>query len=89
MTPKNLLDMTDLIRGYEKSQVGCALASLSIADHLAEGPASLARLVENTGAHPDALKRLIRGAASIGLVRCEFRFNPAGVSDLKPAAIPK
>ena len=71
MTPENLLKMMDLIRGYEKSQVVCALASLSIADILAEGPAPLARLIEKTGAHPDALKRLIRGAASIGLVRVE------------------
>jgi hypothetical protein len=61
----------DLLRGYQKTQIGCAVASLSIADHLAARPLSLEALVEKTGANPDGLRRLLRGAASLGLVRAE------------------
>ena len=65
------LAMMDLLAGYQKTQIGCAVASLSIADHLAARPLSLKALVEKTGANPDGLRRLLRGAASLGLVRAE------------------
>ena len=42
------LAMIDLLRGYQKTQIGCAVASLSIADHLAARPLSLEALVEKT-----------------------------------------
>ncbi len=71
MDNKLWLAMADLLRGYQKTQIGCAVASLSIADHLAARPLSLEALVEKTGANPDGLRRLLRGAASLGLVRAE------------------
>jgi hypothetical protein len=62
--------LLELIRGCWKSQIVHALASLSIAECL-DRPASLATLAEKSGANPDGLRRLLRGAASIGLVRAE------------------
>jgi hypothetical protein len=61
----------DLVHGFMKTQIACAVASLSIADHLAAGALSLAALVEKTGANPDGLRRLVRAAASLGLIRAE------------------
>lgn len=61
----------DVVHGFMKTQIACAVASLSIADHLAAGPLSLAALVEKTGANPDGLRRLVRAAASLGLIRAE------------------
>jgi hypothetical protein len=63
--------LLSLIQGYWKSQIVHALASLSIAECLAQRSASLATLSEKTGANPDGLRRLLRGAASLGLVRVE------------------
>ena len=61
----------DVVHGFMKTQIACAVASLSIADHLAAGPLSLAALVEKTGANLDGLRRLVRAAASLGLIRAE------------------
>jgi hypothetical protein len=63
--------MLDLLGGYQKTQIASAVASLSIADHLTAQPLSLAALVEKTGANPNGLRRLLRGAASLGLIRAE------------------
>ena len=71
MSNDSTLAMLDAMSGYFKTQIVHALASLSIADHLAERPASLATLVEKTGAHPDGLRRLCRAAASMGLLGVE------------------
>ena len=58
----------DMIRGYFKSQIVRTLATLSIADWLAKGPASLGDLVEKTGADADGLERLLRAAVTLGFV---------------------
>jgi hypothetical protein len=63
--------LLDLVRGYSKSQIVHAMASLSIAECLAERPASLVTLSQKTGANADALRRLLRAAASLGLVRID------------------
>ena len=60
--------VTDMIRGYLKSQIVRTIATLSIADLLAKGPASLGDLVEKTGADPDGLERLLRAAVTLGFV---------------------
>ncbi len=60
--------VTDMIRGYFKSQIVRTLATLSIADWLAKGPASLGDLVEKTGADADGLERLLRAAVTLGFV---------------------
>jgi hypothetical protein len=63
--------LLDLVRGCWKSQIVHAVASLSIAECLAERPDSLLTLSQKTGASADGLRRLLRGAVSIGLVRAE------------------
>lgn len=46
-----------------------AVAKLGVPDLLAEGPRSVEDLAERCGADPEALARLLRGMASIGLFR--------------------
>jgi hypothetical protein len=60
--------VTDMIRGYLKRQIVRTIATLSIADLLAKGPASLGYLEEKTGADPDGLERLLRAAVTLGFV---------------------
>jgi hypothetical protein len=48
-----------------------AIAHHGIADHLAEGPRSAAELASRTGLHPDALHRVLRGLAAVGIFRLE------------------
>ncbi len=60
--------VADMIRGYYNSQIVRTLATLSIADRLAKGPASLSDLVEKTGADVDGLERLLRAAVTLGFV---------------------
>jgi hypothetical protein len=60
--------VTDMITGYFKSQIVRTLATLSIADWLAKGPANLGHLVEKTGADADGLERLLRAAVTLGFV---------------------
>jgi hypothetical protein len=62
------LAVLDMIFSYWKTQTLRALATLSIADILAKGPATLESLIEQTGANEDGLARLLRAAASIGMV---------------------
>ena len=57
-----------MITGYWASQVCGATARLGLADHLADGPATIAELAAATSADPDGLGRLLRAAATIGLV---------------------
>ena len=57
-----------MITGYWVSQVCAAAARLGLADHLADGSATIPELAEVTSADPDGLGRLLRAAATIGLV---------------------
>jgi len=58
----------DMIISHWKSQMLRALATLSLADILAKSPATLEDLTERTRANKDGLARLLRAAASIGMV---------------------
>jgi hypothetical protein len=62
------LAVMDMICSYWKTQMLRALATLSIADILAKGSATLESLTEQTGASKDGLARLLRAAASLGMV---------------------
>jgi O-methyltransferase domain/Dimerisation domain len=62
------LAVLDMIFSYWKTQMLRALAMLSIADILAKGPATLEALIGETGASRDGLARLLRAAASLGMV---------------------
>ena len=60
--------LIQMILGYQITQVVGAVARLGLADQLTAGPRSSAELIKATGAHPDGLTRLLRAAATAGLV---------------------
>jgi O-methyltransferase domain/Dimerisation domain len=64
----DIAQMWSMITGYWVSQVVRATARLSLADHLARGPASAAEIAALESTDPDATARLLRACASIGLV---------------------
>jgi hypothetical protein len=45
-----------------------AVAQLGVADHLADGPRSVAELAEATGSHAPFLRRVLRLVATRGIV---------------------
>jgi ubiquinone/menaquinone biosynthesis C-methylase UbiE len=57
-------------------------AELGIADHLAHSPLSAQALAQKTGAHTDAMGRLLRALVAFGILRSEgednFRLAPSG-----------
>ncbi|MDW4905920.1 methyltransferase [Streptomyces sp. ADMS] len=59
-----------------------ALARLGVADHLTDGPRTAAELAEAVGADPDALARVLRAAAALGVFAC----LPDGCFALTPSA---
>ncbi|MFC5952705.1 methyltransferase [Pseudonocardia lutea] len=56
-----------IARGYQRSQALAVAAELGVADLLADGPRPAADLAAATGTHPDALYRLLRALAAIGV----------------------
>lgn len=58
------------------------LAEVGVADHLVAGPRTVAGIAEATGTDPDALHRVLRAAASIGV----FAELPDGRFELTPDA---
>jgi hypothetical protein len=71
-----------LINGYQLSQAIHVLATLGVADHLADGPRSSAELARATEANEDALYRVLRAVASIGVLEEDdarrFSLTPMG-----------
>ena len=59
----------DLCAGFVYSQVLAAFVQLRLCDHLADGPRSIETLARLTDLTPEAATRLLRAAASLGLVR--------------------
>ncbi len=57
-----------LVTGYRVSQIVSAIARFGIADRLADGPVGLDQLAVRLDIAHDHLYRLLRGAASIGLI---------------------
>jgi len=60
--------MMHMITGYWVTQIAGAVASYSIADHLAKGPASAEEISKMAGIDSIAAFRLLRACASLGLV---------------------
>jgi SAM-dependent methyltransferase len=56
-----------LLGGYMVTQCLSIVARLGIADHLEAGPVAGPDLAKRTGADPDALARILRAAASVGV----------------------
>lgn len=68
--------------GYWVSQVTATLAKLGVADHIGTGQRSSDELAKLTGANPDALFRVMRAGASVGLFTQvapkTFKLTPVG-----------
>ena len=59
--------LDQMITGYWISQAIYAAAKFAIADHLKDGPNTVGELAGATSTNPDALYRLLRALASIGI----------------------
>jgi hypothetical protein len=57
-----------MAQGYFRGKIVCAAARLGIADALAECPQDVHELAAATASNPDALRRLLRALAAIGIV---------------------
>ena len=65
--PAPALTLIDLLNGYRVTQALYVAARLGVADRLADGPQGSEELAHMTGAHPGALRRLLRALASFGV----------------------
>jgi O-methyltransferase domain/Dimerisation domain len=74
--------MQELIVAAWMSQAIAAAADLGVADALAKEPLGLNELADRVGAHPDALKRLLRALIGRGILRQRrdgrYELNPLG-----------
>src|SRR5437868_1838908 len=59
--------LDQMITGYWISQAIYAAAKFGIADHLQDGPKTVAELATATATNPEALYRLLRALASVGI----------------------
>jgi O-methyltransferase domain/Dimerisation domain len=59
--------LDQMITGYWISQAIYAAAKFAIADHLKDGPKTVGQLADATSTNPDALYRLLRALASVGI----------------------
>lgn len=59
--------LDQMITGYWLSQAIYAAAKFAIADHLKDGPRSVGELATVSSTNPDALYRLLRALASVGI----------------------
>ncbi len=71
-----------LIMGFRATQLIAAAAEFGLADLLADGPRGSAELADLAGAHPDALHRVLRALAQLGVVAMlddgRFSLTPLG-----------
>jgi O-methyltransferase domain/Dimerisation domain len=78
-TDKDFEQMMQMLHGFFVTQIVSAVASYSIADHLAKGPATAEEISKVEGVDPIAAFRLLRACASLGLVTFDglmFRATP-------------
>ena len=76
--------LQQMIAGHIPSMLVSVAAKLRIADHLRDGPKSVAELSKATGAHEDSLYRILRALTELGL----FAEEPARTFRLNEAAEP-
>jgi len=67
-TDKDFERMTQMLTCFFVTQIAGAVATYSIADHLAKGPATAEQISTIEGIDPSAAYRLLRACASLGLV---------------------
>jgi hypothetical protein len=70
-TDKDFERMMQMLTGFFVTQIAGAVATYSIADHLAKGPATAERIAKAEGIDSAATFRLLRACASLGLVTCD------------------
>jgi O-methyltransferase/methyltransferase family protein len=83
-------EFVSLLIGIIPAQVLHALAALSIPDHLADGALTAEEVAERAGAHPRSTYRLMRAAASVGVLSYEGdrRFSLTGKGHLLRTDVP-
>src|SRR5260221_2893373 len=76
-TDKDFERMMQMLTGFFVTQIAGAVASYSIADHLAKGPATAEQIAKAESIDSTATFRLLRACASLGLVTCDdgLRFS--------------
>ena len=74
-TDKDFEEMMQMLTGFFVTQIAGAVATFSIADHLAKGPATAQQIATVEGIHSTATFRLLRACASLGLVTCDDRLR--------------
>ena len=80
-----------LLAGHWISQALCVAAELEVADRLADGPREVSDLAEAVSAHPEALFRLMRALASVGVFSTRSRhgaFSLTAVGDCCGRRVP-
>jgi len=79
-----------LVNGFQVSQAIYVAATLGIADLLENGARSSAELAASTKSHPDALFRLLRGLATVGVLVevANKRFELTPIGDCLRSAAP-
>lgn len=82
--------LQQLVHGYRVTQMLSVVAKLGIPDQLEGGPRTAEELAAATGVHPDALYRLLRTLASIGVFEeiAPRRFALTPLADLLRTAHP-
>jgi hypothetical protein len=70
-TDKDFEQMMQMLIGSWVTQIAGAVATYSIADHLAHGPATAEQIAAVEGINSTATFRLLRACASLGLVTCD------------------
>jgi SAM-dependent methyltransferase len=79
-TDKDFERMMQMLTGFFVTQIAGAVATYSIADHLAKGPATAEKIAKAEGIDSATTFRLLRACAPLGLVTCDdgltFRATP-------------
>ena len=70
-TDNDFKQMMQMLNGFIVTQITGAVATYSIADHLAKGPATAEQIAKVEGIDSTAAFRLLRACASLGLVTCD------------------
>jgi SAM-dependent methyltransferase len=87
---KEAVALRRIVFGFATSQALYVATELGIADHLAQGPLTAQDLANKTGAHADALARLLRALVAFGILKGEgedrFVLTPTG--DLLRTGVP-
>jgi hypothetical protein len=83
-TPLDAAGLAAMAGGFYRTQLLYVVVRLGIADRVADGPRTAAELAEETGADADALFRVLRAVASLGVLTQDAgdRFGPTPASEL-------